>query len=100
ARKPGAVAVDEPAAAVRAGLRVHGHARGAEGVEVAVDGPHRHLELGRELCGGHPAAGLEEQEEADQPAGAHCHDATEPSLTQDVTDAVIRSSSWPPGPSS
>ena len=49
AGEAGAVAVDEAGAAVAAGLAVDRHAGGRQGLEVAVDGAHRHLELAGQL---------------------------------------------------
>ena len=48
AGETGAVAVDEPGAAVAAGLAVDRDAGGGQGLEVAVDGPDRHLQLASE----------------------------------------------------
>jgi hypothetical protein len=66
-----AVAGREPHAAVPAGLRVQRHPGGREGVDVAVHGPHRHLERLRQLRRGRPAPHLEEEQQLDEPSGAH-----------------------------
>ena len=47
------------------------HARRAERLDIAMDGPFRDLELARELAGGHPAAGLEEQQHRHETRRAH-----------------------------
>ena len=51
--------------------RVHGDPCGAECLDIPQHGPLRYLKLGRELPGGHPAPGLQEAQQPDQPAGTH-----------------------------
>jgi hypothetical protein len=58
-----------PTAAPR--LRVHGDAGGRQGLEVAACRGHGHLELCGQLGGGHPAAGLEQEEGRDKAISAH-----------------------------
>ena len=58
----GAVAVEQRVAALRSRLAVDRHPRGAERVDVAVDGPLGDLQLPGELLCSHPAAGLEEHQ--------------------------------------
>jgi hypothetical protein len=71
AGQAGAVAVHEPGPAVAAGLAVHGHAGGAQRLEVPVDRPHRHLELPGQLRRRHLASGLEQQQELDEAGRTH-----------------------------
>jgi hypothetical protein len=73
AGQPGPVAVDEADAAVRAALGVDRHAGFRQRLDVAVDRPDGHLELLGELRRRHPAAGLEQEQDVDQAAGAHRH---------------------------
>ena len=49
------IAFQQRDAAARAPLGVHGHAGGAQGVNVPADGPLRHLEMARQLAGAHAA---------------------------------------------
>ena len=56
---------------MRAALGVDRDARRAERLDVAVDRPDRDLELAGELGRGEPAAGLEQQEQGQQPGRAH-----------------------------
>ena len=74
--EPRPVALDEPDASVRAALRVDRHARDGERLDVSMDRPDRHLELPRELGGGHHAPCLEQEQQADQAGGAHGTDDT------------------------
>lgn len=67
----GAVAVDEPVSAGVPGVAVEGYARCVQGVDVAVHGAYGDVECGGELGGGHPAAGLEQQQDGHQSAGLH-----------------------------
>lgn len=53
--KAGAIAVDEPVAAGVPRHSVRGYARHLKGLDVAVDGPDRHLQVLGELGGGHLA---------------------------------------------
>ena len=73
-RQPGQVgprAADQRPPAAAPGLRVDGDAGGRQRLEVATGRRHRHLELGRHLGGGDPAARLHEQEGGHQPVCAH-----------------------------
>ena len=74
--QPGPVAAEELVAAGRAGVAVDRHPRLAQRLDVTVDRPHRHLELGRELRRGQPPAGLQQQQDRDKPARAHNPDNT------------------------
>lgn len=51
--------------------RVYRYPGGAQGLDVAHDGAPRHLKLAGELPGTHPAAGLEQADQADKTAGTH-----------------------------
>ncbi len=57
--------------AVPAALGVDGDTGGGKGLDVAVDGAHGHLQALGELGGGHETAGLEQQEDREQPVGFH-----------------------------
>src|SRR4051812_34073538 len=65
------IAVDEADPAERTALSEDGHARGAQLLDVPVDGPDRDLELVGELRGGHATPTLEQQQEVHEPARAH-----------------------------
>ena len=54
-----------------AAFRVDRHARRAERLDVAMDGPLGDLELGASSAGGQPAARLEEQQQRHEAGGAH-----------------------------
>ena len=71
ARQARPVAVDEADAAVRAALGVDRDAGLGERLDVAVDRPDGDLELLGQLRRRHPAAGLEQEQDVDEPAGAH-----------------------------
>jgi hypothetical protein len=71
AGETGAVAVEEAVAAGVPGIAVQRDARRAQRLHVPVDRAHRDVELLGEVGGGHPAAGLEQQEDRDEPAGLH-----------------------------
>ena len=60
--QPGPVPAQELVAAGRAGVAVDRHPRLAQRLDVTVDRPHRHLELGCELGRGQPPAGLQQQQ--------------------------------------
>jgi hypothetical protein len=59
----------DPAAA--AGLGVERHARGGQGVDVAVDGADRHLQRVGQLPRRGPPPQLEDQQQLDEAAGSH-----------------------------
>jgi len=61
ARELGAVAVEQLESAARATIRIDRHVRGAELIDVTIDGANRNLELARQRFGRHPTAGLQEQ---------------------------------------
>ncbi len=65
------VAAREPVAARRPAHGLDGHARGGEGLDVAVHGADRHLEALRDVGRGQLAAGLEEEQERDETGRAH-----------------------------
>jgi len=65
------VVVHQPAAAAGPGLGDDRHARGAERLQVTVDGPDAHPELGGERPRGHRTPGLKQQDQAEQAVGAH-----------------------------
>ena len=67
----GPIAIDQAETAVRATLGVDRDARRAQRLDIAMDGPFGHLELGRELGGGQLAACLEEEQERHEAGGAH-----------------------------
>ena len=69
--QPGAVAGEQLVAAGVPGVAVQRHARRVQRLDVAVDGAHRHLQLLGELGGGHPAPGLEQQQDREKTAGLH-----------------------------
>jgi len=69
--QPGAVAVEELVAAAVPGVSVQRDAGLVQRLHVAVHGADRDLELGGELRRGHPAPGLEQEQDRDQPARAH-----------------------------
>lgn len=71
AGQPGAVAVEEAVATGVARVAVQRDARRAQCLDVAVDRAHGHLQLLGELGGGHPAPGLEQEEDRDESAGLH-----------------------------
>jgi hypothetical protein len=56
---------------VRPALRVDRDAGGAEGLDVAVDGPNRDLQLAGQLGRGQPTAVLEVEEQLEEARGAH-----------------------------
>ena len=85
AGQAGAVPVDQLTATVATRLCVHRDACGTERLEVAVDGADRHLELVGQRLGGHPPAGLQEQQQGHQPAGAHGSRVCQTMLTRDVS---------------
>ncbi len=66
-----AVAVHEPASAPGPGLGYDGHPGRGQRLEVAVYGPDRHLELGRQGPGRRGAPRLQQQDQGQQPVGAH-----------------------------
>ena len=49
--------------AARAAIRIDRHVRGAELIDVTIDGANRNLELARQRFGRHPAAGLQQQQD-------------------------------------
>jgi hypothetical protein len=65
------VVVHQPAAAAGPGLGDDRNARGAERLQVTVDGPDTHPELGGERPRGHHAPRLKQQDQAEQAVGAH-----------------------------
>ena len=69
--QPGAVAVDQLVAAAVPGVAVQRDAGRVQRLDVPVDRADRHLELAGELGRGQAAAGLQQQEDGDQAAGAH-----------------------------
>ena len=71
AGQPGAVALDEPVAAGVPGLAVERDAGREQRVDVAVDRADGNLQLGGQLCGREPAPGLEQEQQLDDPGGAH-----------------------------
>ena len=71
AGQTGPIAIDQADAAVRPALGEDRDAGGAQGVDVAVDGPDRDLELVGQLSRGQAAAGLEDQQQVDQSTGTH-----------------------------
>jgi hypothetical protein len=71
ARELGAVAVEQLEATARAAIRIDRHVRGAELIDVAIDGANRNLEFARQRFGRHPAAGLQQQQDRQQPARTH-----------------------------
>jgi len=71
AGEAGAVAVQEAVAARVARVAVQRDAGRAQRLDIPVDRAHRDLQLLGELGGGHTAAGLEEQEDRDEPRGFH-----------------------------
>lgn len=76
--QPGAVAVEEAVAATVPGVPVQRDVGRAEGFDIAVDGPDRHLQCGGQFVGRHAAPVLEEQEEGNEPSGAHGGDCAPP----------------------
>jgi hypothetical protein len=74
--QPGPVPAQQLVAAGRAGVAVDRHPRLAQRLDVTVDRPHRHLELGRQLGRGQPPAGLQQQQNGNKPARAHNPDNT------------------------
>ncbi len=73
-REPGQarlVATDELDPTARPALAVDRHARRAERLDVAVDRAHRDLEVRRQLARRRAAAPLQQQQQLDEPAGAH-----------------------------
>ena len=79
-REPRAVAAGEPVAARRAAHRLDRDARGREGLDVAVDRPHRDLEPLRDLRRRELSPRLEQEEERDKPCGPHFLKMTEDGL--------------------
>jgi hypothetical protein len=77
ARELGAVAVEQLESAARAAIRIDRHIRGAELIDVTIDGANRNLELARQRFGRHPAAGLQQQQDRQQPARSHFHSLAE-----------------------
>jgi len=73
--QPRAVAVDELVAAAVPGVPVQRDAGLVQGLHVPVDGTDRDLKLAGQLSGRHPAPGLEQEQDRDQPAGAHDADS-------------------------
>jgi hypothetical protein len=73
--QPRTVAVDELVAAAVPGVAVQRDAGLVQGLHVPVDGTDRDLELPGQLRGRHPAPGLEQEQDRDQPAGAHGADS-------------------------
>ena len=71
AGEAGAIAVDEADPAVGSALGVDGHPGFGQGLDVAMDRPDRHLEVAGELRGREAAAGLEQEEQRHEAAGAH-----------------------------
>lgn len=71
AGQPRAIAVEQPVAAGPAALAVDRHAGRAERVDVPVDRPRRHLELAGQRLRGHRAAGLQQQQNRQQPVRPH-----------------------------
>ena len=69
--QPGPVATHQLVAAAVTGVAVQRNAGRVQRLDVPVDGADRHFELGGELGRGQAAPGLQEQEDRDQPAGAH-----------------------------
>ena len=67
----GAGAADERPPAAAAGLRVDRDAGRGQRLQVAAGGGDRHLELVGQLGGGHPTAGLHQQEGGDESVSAH-----------------------------
>jgi hypothetical protein len=67
----GAGPAEQLPAAPTTRLGVHRHACGREGLEVATRRGHRDLELACHLRGGHPAAGLHQQQDRHQPVRPH-----------------------------
>ena len=65
------VSVDEADPAMRPPIGVDRDARGAQGVDVAMDASDADFELARELGRRHAAARLEEQQQRDETGGAH-----------------------------
>ena len=63
--------------------RVHRDPGGAERLDIPQHGPLRYFKLGRELPGGHPAPGLQQAQQPDQPAGTHTPKIN-PIMTTDV----------------
>jgi len=71
-REARAVPAENAAAPAGPAHAVDRDPRGAEGLEIAVDGAHRDAELDREGLGRHwVPASLEEQQEREQAAGSH-----------------------------
>ena len=69
--EPGLVAAHQLDAAAGTALAVDRDTGRAERLDVAVDGAHRHLELGRQLVGGGASAPLQQEQQLDEAAGAH-----------------------------
>jgi hypothetical protein len=67
----GAGAADQRPAAAPAGPRVDRDAGGGHRLQVPAGGGHGHLELAGQLGGGHPPAGLQQQEGGDETVGTH-----------------------------
>ena len=67
----GAVPAGEAIATGRAPNRLHRHAGGAEGLDVAVDRPYRDLEMRRELLRRQLPAHLQEEQERNEPGRPH-----------------------------
>jgi hypothetical protein len=69
--QPGAIALQQLIAATVPGIAVQRDARRAERFNVAVNRADRNLKLAGQLLGCHPPAGLQQQEQGQQAAGAH-----------------------------
>jgi hypothetical protein len=83
-RQARAVRVEQPDAAPAAALGVDGDAGAAQRLDVAQHGAHRHPEPLGELRRGCGGAGLQEQDEGEQPVGSHAVDGTGGNMTKDV----------------
>jgi hypothetical protein len=65
------VAVKQLKSAARSADRIYRHSSSAERLDVAQDGADRHLKLAGQLPRGHPATGLQQPKQPDQPASTH-----------------------------
>lgn len=69
--QPGPVAAEQLVSPAVPRVPVHRNARGAQRVDVPVDGPHRDVQLLRQLTGRQPPPVLQQEDEREEPGGAH-----------------------------
>ncbi len=66
-----AVFLDQGHPASGPAFGIHGHTRGGEGCQIAVDGPLGHFQLACQFSGGHPSACLQQHQQGEQSVSAH-----------------------------